>query len=170
MGHVNSVIWIVPLAVHVGYFWATVFHMPPFLQVAADGGGTFRATFIIGWCAVIGAANSAFGLLIVLLPRLKDSMLQVPGKAYWLSSAKLKRELVTRLRSVCTAALFGLNIFFLAVYQSIYQSHLDTPYLRMSVPRLVVFFMVVPLLVSVISIGFTVRSLAVDARGEKNGE
>ena len=162
MAYLGQLIWLVPLALHAGYFLATVFHFSPLLRVAEQSHEIARWQFAVGWCAVIGAANLAFLVLIYWLPRMRDSMLQVPGRDYWLSTSELRIELVSRLRGVCSSALFGLNIFFLAVYQMIYQSHVSRPFLVMSQVYLIIFFMIIPLFVSLFSMVLTLRSLAAD--------
>ena len=164
MGYLGQVIWFIPLAMHGGYFLATLPHFTAVLKVAEHASGIARWQFAAGWCAVVGAANLAFLVLMIWLPKMRDTMLQVPGSRYWLSGVEPRRELISRLRGICAAALFGLNIFFLAVYQMIYQSHVARPYLKMSSATLVIFFMIIPLLVSLISMVLTLRSLAVDSR------
>lgn len=167
MGYLVQTLWLVPLSIHLGYFWATLQHFPDVLTMAAEGGQASRLNFAFGWCGVVFMANMIFWGLLIWLPKMRDSMLQVPAREYWLSLPERRSDLISRLRSMCSASLFGLNVFFLAVYQMIYQSHVSRPYLAISSVHLVVFFMVFPLLVALFSMAFTLRGLAVD--GNKRG-
>ncbi len=163
MRYVSSVLWIVPLAVHVAYILATSPHLPPLVGVNAGAAGTPVTHFLGGWFIVITLANLAFVVIFIRLPRFGDRMLAVPGQEYWLSSSDRRADLVDRLRGICETALLGLNVFFLAVYQSIYQSNVTLPFLVVPMVALVMFFMVLPLLVAVIAILLTVRGLAAEA-------
>ena len=61
----------------------------------------------------------------------------------------------------------GLNIFFIAVYQSIYQSNTLTPALSFPPAVLITFFMVAPILMILVAGLLIVRGLALDAeRGD----
>ncbi|MCP4677833.1 MAG: hypothetical protein GY854_20405 [Deltaproteobacteria bacterium] len=164
MRHVSTVLWLVPLAVHIGYILATSPHLPPTVGVTADESGTSARLFLAVWFAIICAANTAFIIVRNRLPNFGDAMLAVPGQKHWLSTPENKNELIERLRGICEASLLGLNVFFLAVYQSIYQANVTRPFLTMSTSVLIFFFMALPLLVSVISMFITLRGLAADAR------
>lgn len=165
MRYLASVLWLVPLAVHVGYAFSTYGHLPPALGGSGGGaGGTSSAVFLACWGATIIAANSAFVFLYFRLPKLNDRMLSVPGKDYWLSDADLRKELIERLRGIVGVALFGLNVFFLAVYQSIYQANARPPMISMRLNILVFFFMLFPMLITAAMMVSALVSLARDAK------
>ena len=164
MRHLGKVLWLVPLSVHIGYISATYWHLPTYFG-ADSVGATDRTALMIEWFAIIGMANLVFSLLHVRLPRFGDRMLAVPGKAYWLSTEERRIELVERLKGVCESALFNLNIFFLAVYQSIYQSNVVRPAVFIPQSVLVFFFMVVPLFVLTVVVLAASRTLASKAKG-----
>ncbi len=168
MRHLSTWLWLVPLAVHGGYLLATYDHLP--LDVGAMGGaGTSRRQFIYEWLGIISAANIVFSIVYWKLPHLNDGMLAVPGKAFWLSTDERKAELIERLRGICEISLFGLNVFFLAVFQFIYQTNVRQPILSMRTETLVAFFVVLPLLAVVIVMLLSVRSLAAAARRQDRG-
>ena len=164
MRHIGSVLWLVPFAAHIGYILATYEHLPPQIGSFSGDTATDRTVLLVEWFAIIGMANMIFSFIHVRLPRFGDRMLTVPGKKYWLADEERRAELVDRLRGVCEAALLGLNIFFLAIYQSIYQTNAWRPILFLPMSALVFFFMVVPLLVSIVAILSTMRSFASKAR------
>ena len=165
MRHVSAVLWLVPFAVHVGYILATSAHLPSMVGVTDDEPGTSARLFLSVWFAIICAANISFVIVRNRLPHFSEGMLAIPGQKHWLSTPENKHELIDRLRGVCEASLLGLNVFFLAVYQSIYQANVSRPFLTMSTSVLIFFFMALPLLVTVISMLITLRGLAKDARG-----
>jgi hypothetical protein len=159
----GALLWIVPFAAHVGYVLATFDQLPGHL--GEDGGtGGATALFIVEWFAVLGAANLAFTALHLRLPRLRDGMLSVPGRDWWLADPERRAELVDRLRAVCEVALLMLNVFFLAVYQSIYQTNTPLPILALPPPVLIAGFMLAPLLAVVAHLAWTLRTLARAAR------
>lgn len=163
MRHLGRVLWLVPLSVHIGYISATYWHLPQYFG-SDSGESTNRTILMIEWFAIIGMANLIFSFIHVRLPRFSDRMLAVPGKAYWLATEERRIELVERLKGVCESALFNLNIFFLAVYQSIYQSNVMRPTMFIPPSVLVLFFMAVPLLVLVAAVLAASRTLASRAR------
>jgi hypothetical protein len=116
------------------------------------------------WLTFVALANGAFIFLLVRLPHFGNRMLKVPGQSYWLATGERKDELVSQLRGICEIALFGINIFFVAVYQAIYQSNTLHPYLVVPFSVLVFFFMGMPLFSTVIYMVMAIRSLAVKAR------
>jgi hypothetical protein len=164
MRYLSSVIWLAPFAVHVGYALSTYGHMPLYLGGTAGEAGAPVAVFFACWSAMILSANLVFVFLYFRLPKLKDRMLSVPGKAYWLSTDELRQELVERLRGLIGVALFGLNVFFLAVYQSIYQANAAPPLVFVPMAFLVFFFMLLPMLVTIVMMAAALVSLARDAR------
>ncbi len=163
MSSLSSAIWMIPLAVHVGYLLASYSHLPPSIGGAP---GTPTWLFLSMWLPIVAVANGAFLFIIVRLPRFGSRMLRVPGQRYWLATKERKGELVSRLCGICEIALFGLNIFFFAVYQAIYQGNTLHPYLFVPFSALVFFFMGLPLLFIVIYMVITIRGLASKARDQ----
>lgn len=164
MRALGQLLWILPFAAHVAYVLATVEQLPA--SLGGDGeAGTATSVFVVEWFAILGAANLAFAVLHLRLPRLPDRMLQVPGKEHWLATPEHRAELVERLRGVCEVALTMLNVLFLAVYQSIYQTNAALPILALPPSVLFPAFMVAPLLITVGHLLRSLRALATDARG-----
>ena len=161
MRSLSNIIWPIPFAVHIGYVLATASHLPSTLGGSA---GTQTGFFLFVWLTLVALANGAFVFLLIRLPYFGSSMLRVPGQRYWLATGKRKAELISRLRGICETALFGLNIFFVAVYQAIYQSNTFQPYLSIPLTVLLVFFMGLPLFLAVIYMIMTIRALATGAR------
>lgn len=161
MPSLANAIWPIPLAVHIGYVLASYSHLPPTIGGAP---GTKTGLFVFMWLAIVTLANAAFLLLIVRLPRFGSRMLRVPGQRYWLATGARKDELVSRLRGICEITLFGLNVFFIAVYQAIYQGNTLQPYLFVPFSVLVFFFMGLPLLSTVVYMVIAIRGLATKAR------
>lgn len=164
MKNLGSVLWIFPAAVQIGYFLATYDELPPEIGAGPSGGGTEMNIFVVEWFAIIGLANAAFALLHVRLPHLGDRMLAVPGKEYWLATPERRALLVDRIRGICEASLLLLNVFFLAVYQRIYETNVATPVLKVPPLVLVPFFMALPVVAIVVVVVAALRSLAAEAR------
>ena len=143
----SRVIWLAPLAAHLAYLLATSEELPDALGARpwSSDAGTSTRLFLVEWLAIVGLANASLLAVHVRLPRFGDRMLSVPRKDWWLASKERRAELVERLRGFVETALVLLNVFFLAVYQRVYQSNAAPP--RVSVPEdaLVVGFMGVPL-------------------------
>jgi hypothetical protein len=169
----GSVLWLVPLATQIGYILATYDELPAMVGAGPESSGTDAMIFIVEWFAIVGLANLAFAIIHVRLPRLGDRMLAVPGRAHWLSSPERRAVLVDRLRGVCEITLLLLNVFFLAVYQNIYQTNVPAPVVAIQTGILVPFFMVLPLAAVAVSLLVVLRNLAAEARragGLPNGE
>jgi hypothetical protein len=145
--HLSRVLWLAPFAVHLAYLLATSRELPEAFGARpwSSDAGASTSLFLVEWLAIVGLANAALIAVHIRLPRFGDRMLSVPRKELWLGSAARRSELVERLRGFLETALLLLNVFFLAVYQSIYQSNTTRP--ALSVPRdaLVIGFMAVPL-------------------------
>lgn len=94
------------------------------------------------------------------MPKFNNTLLSVPNKAYWLGSEEKKQILVDKLRSMLETTLLLVNVFFIAVYQLIYQTNVRTPVIQLPLQILIVFFMGFPLVVAIIHMFFVVRSLA----------
>ena len=166
MKHLSRALWLVPLIAHVAYLLATSRALPEAFGAkpwSSDDGASSRL-FLVEWLSVVGLANAALLAVHVRLPRLGDRLLAVPRKDYWLGSEAHRAELVERLRGFVETALLLLNVFFLAVYQSIYQSNAARP--SVFVPRdvLVVGFMAVPLLLVALAFARLVLGLRSTAR------
>lgn len=164
MRFLGRVLFIIPLSVHVGYWAATVSGLPAAIGRTAADMGTPKDRFVLLWGLTIAAANLTFIALYLALPRMGDPMLKVPGAAHWLSNAKRRSELIERLRGIFEAALLGLNIFFLAVYQMIYQANALLPVTTFPPATLITFFMVAPLLLVLVVGVLVTRGLALDAK------
>lgn len=141
---------------HLALSLATADHLPPNVGQSAMP----IAYFFIGWFCIIGCANLAFIILRARMPHLKDRWLAVPNRAYWLSSEARRQVLVDRLQGICEIALLGLNVFFMAVYQAIYQSNAHQPVIAVPMAVLVFFFMVVPVLAIGVAVLIYLRALA----------
>jgi hypothetical protein len=161
-------LWIVPFAAQVGYVLATFDQLPERLGGEGEA-GTATAFFIVEWFAILAAANLAFAVLHLRLPRLGDRMLAVPGRDWWLAEPERRAGLIDRLRAVCEVALLMLNVFFLAVYQSIYQTNAALPILALPPLVLISGFMLAPLVAVVAHFAWTLHSLARAARELPNG-
>lgn len=164
MKHLGKVLWMIPLAVHVGYFLATFEHYPSYIGAGVGELGTEFYLFVTEWFAIIGLANVALLGVHIKLPTMKDRWLSVPGKDFWISTEARKEELIDKLRGFCEAALLLLNVFFLAIYQSVYQSNAPSPVVKLGDPILVGGFVVVPIVLLLAAFAATLRSLASKAR------
>jgi hypothetical protein len=163
MRFVSKILFLVPLSIHIGYFGATFPEL--FMMIGRTGvdDGTPKGDFALFWVLTIALANVAFIALYFRLPKMRDRMLKVPGQAFWLANEEQLHELVQRLRGILEAALLGQNLFFLAVYQSIYQVNSYRPAVRFELPVLIAFFMMAPLLMVAVVGLLTIRGLALDA-------
>lgn len=164
MGKLSNLLWLVPLSIHGAYMLATFFHMPPEIGSFDGAPGTSTPLFYTWWLAIVIAFNATFIYLNIRLPQLPRRMLSVPNQDFWHGTPDRKNELVERLRGICDTTLLCLNVFFLAVYQSIYQSNAQQPFLSVSTISLIFFFMVIPLLIIVVFMIFTVKGLASQAQ------
>jgi len=164
--HLSRAIWLVPMIAHVAYLLATSRGLPEAFGAKpwSSDAGTSTHLFLVEWLAVVGLANAALLAVHVRLPRFGDRFLSVPRKDYWLGSEARRAELVERLRGFVETALLLLNVFFLAIYQSIYQSNAARP--AVSVPQevLVVGFIAVPLLLVALAFARLVAGLYRSAR------
>lgn len=164
MRHLGSVLWLVPVAAQVGYILATYDELPQAVGAGPDSAGTDLSLFIVEWFAVVGLANLAFAVIHVRLPRLGDRAFRIPGRDYWLATPERREDLVDRLRGICEIVLLLLNVFFLAVYQNIYQTNAPAPVISLSPAVLIPLFMVLPLVAIVFAILLSLRNLAAEAR------
>ncbi|MDD5306974.1 MAG: hypothetical protein PHU25_06585 [Deltaproteobacteria bacterium] len=164
----GRLLWLIPLAVHTGYLLAVRSTLPAFLGAGPGERGTSTAIFMAEWILVIVLSNAAFVFIHARLPRFRDSMLAVPGRRHWLSTPERRAELVEKLRGLCETALFFLNVFYLAVFQSIYQMNAPKPLVTFPRPVLFSFFIALPALAMLASVLVTMRRLASAAR--RSGE
>jgi hypothetical protein len=144
---VSRTLWVAPFLVHLAYVLATLRGLPDAIGARpwAQDPGTSAGTLLVEWLTIVGLANLALLAVHLRLPRASDRLLSVPGKAVWLSSEERRAELVERLRGFLETALVLLNVFFLAVYQGIYQSAVPHPVLTVPFAALAFGFMGVPL-------------------------
>ena len=147
MRALSRTLWVAPFLAHLAYLLATSHGLPETFGARpwADDPGTRSSVLLVEWLTIVGLANAALLAVYIRLPRFSDRLLSVPGKAHWLSSPEHRAELVERLRGFLETALVLLNVFFLAVYQSIYQAAAPQPVLRVGSLTLIVAFMGVPL-------------------------
>jgi hypothetical protein len=164
MRTLTRLLWLVPLAAHTGYLLAVRDTLPAFLGAGPDEPGASTATFLAEWILVIALSNAAFAFIHVRLPRFRDSMLSVPGRQHWLASPERRAELVERLRGLCETTLLFLNVFYLGVFQSIYQMNSLRPLVSFERPVLFAFFIALPALAMLASVLVTMRRLAAAAR------
>jgi hypothetical protein len=149
--HLSRVLWLAPVIVHLAYLLATSRDLPEAFGAKpwSSDAGTSTRIFLVQWLAIVGLANAALLAVHIRLPRFGDRLLSVPRKDYWLGSGAHRAELVERLRGFLETALLLLNVFFLAIYQSVYQSNAARPTVSVPSDALVVGFMGVPLLLVV---------------------
>jgi hypothetical protein len=164
MRHLGRILWLIPFAAQIGYLLATSDDLPRLVGGSPGDPGTRLSLFVAEWFAVIGLANAAFVFVHLRLPTFSDRMLSVPGKEHWLSTPQTRAVLVERLRGVCESALLMLNVFFLAVYQSIYQTNASRPVITVPEKILIPCFMALPVAVILASVLLAMRSLAREAR------
>lgn len=162
----GRLLWIIPFSTHIAYALGTFGHLPAVIGQTYDDPGVSLKAFYIFWFALMGLANVLFLVLYQRMPRLGDRLLQVPGQEYWLSTPETKSELIRRLRGVIEASMLGLNLFFLTVYQLIYQSNTFRPVVAFPVPVLMGGFAPLSLLLVVVVMILTLRNLAAGARSK----
>ena len=167
MRNIGKILWLLPVAAHIGYILATYDKLPGTIGSGGGEGGTNIYVFIVQWFTLVGLANVAFAFIHIRLPRFSDRMLSVPNKDYWLENTQRRARLVERIREQIEATLLMMNIFFLAVYQNIYQTNVQGPVLQIQQMILVSFFMILPLVIVVGVFLFGMRSLASEARKNK---
>jgi hypothetical protein len=165
--NIGKILWLLPVAAHIGYILATHDKLPDMIGAGDGEGGTDIYVFIVQWFALVGFANLAFAFIHVRLPRFSDKMLSVPNKNYWLANTERRARLVERIREQIEATLLMMNIFFLAVYQNIYQTNVQEPVIQIRPMILVPFFMILPLVIILGVFLFGMRSLASEARKNK---
>jgi len=163
MPSLSRFVWLLPLAIHIGYLFSTFSYMPMFIGRTYDNFGIPVSSFYIAWLSIIFLANFVFVFLHFRLPFFKNKMFAIPKRDFWLETQKNKEELIRRLRGIIEVSLFGLNIFFLAIYQSIYQANvLDAVVIF---PKLILLlgFMVVPILIIFGVMIIVLKNLKLDA-------
>jgi hypothetical protein len=145
--HVSRILWVAPFAVHLAYLLATSRGLPETFGARpwAQDPGVSSSVLLVEWLAAVGLANVALLAVHIRLPRFSDRLLSVPGKERWLSTPEGRAALIEHLRGFLETALVLLNVFFLAVYQAIYQAAVPHPALSLRFELLAVGFMGVPL-------------------------
>jgi hypothetical protein len=166
--HLSRVIWLVPVMVHLAYLLATSRAFPEAFGAKpwSSDPGTSTRIFLVEWLSIVGLANAALLAVHIRLPRFGNRLLSVPRKDHWLGSDTRRAELVERLRGLIETALVLLNVFFLAVYQSVYQANAAKPAVSIPADVLVVGFMAVPILLIGIAFVRLVIGLRSSARKE----
>jgi hypothetical protein len=145
MNKPERLIWIFPLAVHLGYIGATFRFLPDIIGERASATSSV-SIFLAQWLVILICSNIALGWILFRLPKFSDKMLSVSGKNNWLSTPEKRALLIERLEGFIETALLFANVFYLAVYQLIYQSNVKIPVIRIPLPVLLALFMVLPLI------------------------
>ncbi|MCU0661429.1 MAG: hypothetical protein MUC50_03780 [Myxococcota bacterium] len=164
MKYLPKILWLVPLAAHLGFLAATAAPFSESMGATRDETGVDSTAFFMAWIGITAAANLSLLVLHLFLPRLPGRFLLVPGHRYWLGSDETRAELLARIRFTIEASLLGLNVFLAAVYQLMYESSVRKPVLYFSPPTLIAAFMVLPILAAFILMGLTMLGLRRDAR------
>lgn len=159
MRFLSRLLAFIPLSVHLAYAAATVHHLPARLGQTADSTGTDRLTCLIVWFCLVGLSNAAFVFLHMRMPKFKDDTLRLPGMKLGRTDPDLRAEFISKLRAVAETSLLSLNVFFLAVYQAVYQANTAHPVMQFQRAVLFVGFMIVPLFVVMVHIGLTVHRM-----------
>jgi uncharacterized membrane protein len=131
----NTLLWLVPLVIHVAYLATTAQRLPASVGAGIETPGTPRQIFVASWALSLILSNAALIWIALRLDSFRDHLLSVPRKDYWLGTARRRRQAVSRIMSIVETALFSLNVFFLSIYQLIYQTNVATP--LVSFPRIV---------------------------------
>ncbi len=138
-------LWVFPFAVHMGYIAATCQYFPA--RVGSEVGHAISPTFFFGeWLAIVVLSNIAMVALRVLMPRFNDRILSVPRKEYWLANPERRQTLILMLQGFMETVMVLLNIFFLGIFQWVYQSNVGMPVVRLPVMVIVPGFISVPLI------------------------
>ena len=166
MSTLSRFLWLAPFAAQIAYILATYDQMPRLMGASPGDPGTRLHFFIAEWFAVVGIANIIFVFVHLKLHTFSDRMLSVPGKAYWLATEERRRTLLDRLRGILEVSLFLLNVFFLAVYQSIYQTNVTRPLFQLSEPILLFGFMILPVAIILAYLVWSMLGFAKTARDD----
>lgn len=151
-------LWVVPLVTHLAYALATIPTLPVSIGPVRSFAGNVPA-FIVQWVGTLLFANGALLFTTIWMPRFNDKLLSVPNKAYWFADAERRSELVERLRGIVDTSLFLFNVFFLGIYQWIYQTNVLEPVLRIPRNVLWVGFIAIPIATMFISLAFSLYGL-----------
>lgn len=167
MRHLGIVLWLIPFFAHLGYGLATFDHLPVKIGTNLNDPGTWRWVFGLEWGATLLISNGLMLFIYIRMPHLKDHWLAVPGRAHWLQDSEHRSDLIERLRGIVEISLLGLNVFFIAVYQYIYQANTASPILSIRLEVLFFFFLALPLLAMLMAIALSIRAIA---RGGSTGK
>jgi len=151
-------LFLVPLAVHLGWLAATWQALPSQMGGAICS-PALRVDFLLEWLALTLLANAAFLGLYAWLPKGPARLLSVPNRERWLQTPAGKAQLVAQLRGLIEVSLFCLNLLFLAMYQFIYQGNMPRPHIAFPLPVLYLLFMVAPLAGNIAYIWYVARHL-----------
>ena len=160
MSYLSKILWIVPFAVHIGFAVSVVDQFPENVGRTPSSDGVPLMYFYCFFFASVIIANGLFSYLYVKMPTFKDRMFSVPQRAFWLSDDQHRKQLVSKLRGIIEVSLLGLNVFFLAVFQSIYQANVVYRTIALNPVVLLVGFMLAPLLLVVVYFVLSVISLS----------
>jgi len=163
MNALSRFLFIVPLAVHLGWFAATAPRLPALLGTAPGAPGSSATVFLAGWLALLFLSTAAFLGLRQALPRLSDRWLAVPRRERWLASDEGRAEVRARLAGMVDVALLFTQIVFVGVYQIIYQTNVARPLVSVSEDVLLSFFVLAPLVLVTVFLLLLLRGFARDA-------
>jgi hypothetical protein len=158
MHSVLRYLFLLPLAIHTAWVAATWQRLP----LEFGGGFTDTTTlpvFVIQWLCVTLGANLAFIAIHWRLPSGGKHLLSVPKRDWWLADPERRMQLVANLRGLVEVSLFCTNLFFLAVYQFIYQSNVPAPILFVPEKILLIAFTVLPISGNLVYIAVVFRRL-----------
>jgi hypothetical protein len=151
-------LWVFPFTIHLAYIAATCQYFPD--RIGSDVGHGTSPTFFFGeWLAIVVLSNIAMVVLWVWMPRFNDRILSVPRKEYWLANPERRQTLVLMLQGFMETVMVLLNIFFLGVFQWVYQSNVGMPVVRLPAPAIAVGFISVPLILVVVFMIGLMRNL-----------
>lgn len=129
---------------HAGYFAATCRYIPN--RVGPDpGAAVSRLVFSFEWLAIVLFSNLLLFVFWKRMPHLSDKTLSVPNREYWLTNPEHRNDLIARLQNLIETILVLINIFFLGIYQWVYQSNVLTPVIRLPIMLLIAGFITFPL-------------------------
>lgn len=145
MAIIYRYLWLFPLIVHGAYFAANYSFLP---QRIGEPPETVisRTVFALEWIAIVSLSNVVLWGIWYRMPRFSNKVLSVPNREYWLKTDENRTALIERLQNLLESILVLVNVFFLGIFQWIYQSNVSSPVMHL--PRIVLIggFLTLPLL------------------------
>lgn len=148
-------LWLFPFTIHFAYALATFRYFPDFVGHNSDA-MSGRTLFIVEWALIVLLSNGALIYMVHRLPKFNNRILAVPNKDYWLKSEETKQLLIQKLQGMLESILVMSNIFFLGIYQFLYQTNVQIVALKL--PSVVIFsaFIAVPMVLAFVQV-FTIH-------------